>query len=340
MKPTVTFGEIMLRLEPEGYNRFVQADKFGAVYGGGEANVAVSLANYGLPAEFVTKLPAHEIGQCAVNALRRYGVGTEKIIRGGERIGIYFIEKGASQRASKVIYDRAYSAVSLAKAEEFDWEAILAGAGWFHFSGITPAVSGELAKACLEGVKTARKLGVTVSCDLNYRGKMWSLDKAKEVMGGLMPYTDVLIANEEHIKSILGIDVSVYAVEDSNLCREGCAAMARTLHEKYGFQAAAITQRRSLSASDNKFKAAFWQNGETAFSPQHTMHIVDRVGSGDAFTAGILYGMQTGLSAQETVDFAAAACCLKHSVEGDFNLMSADEVFALAGGEGSGSVQR
>ena len=184
MKPTVTFGEIMLRLEPEGYNRFVQADKFGAVYGGGEANVAVSLANYGLPAEFVTKLPAHEIGQCAVNALRRYGVGTEKIIRGGERIGIYFIEKGASQRASKVIYDRAYSAVSLAKAEEFDWEAILAGAGWFHFSGITPAVSDELAKACLEGVKTARKLGVTVSCDLNYRGKMWSLDKAKEVMGG------------------------------------------------------------------------------------------------------------------------------------------------------------
>lgn len=340
MKATITFGEIMLRLEPEGYNRFVQADKFGAVYGGGEANVAVSLANYGLPAEFVTKLPAHEIGQCAVNALRRYGVGTGKILRGGDRIGIYFIEKGASQRASKVIYDRAHSAVAEAVAEEFDWEAILADAGWFHFSGITPAVSGELAKACLDAAKTARKMGVPVSCDLNYRSKMWSLDRAKAVMGGLMEYTDVLIANEEHIKTILDIDVSGYAVEDSNLCREGLAAMAEKLRAKYGFRAAAITQRRSLSASDNRFKAAFWQEGEMAFSPQHTMHIVDRVGSGDAFTAGILYGMQTGLSVQRTVDFAAAACCLKHSVEGDFNLMSAEEVLALAGGEGSGSVQR
>ncbi len=340
MKSTVTFGEIMLRLEPEGYNRFVQADKFGVVYGGGEANVAVSLANYGLSAKFVTKLPAHEIGQSAVNALRRYGVGTEKILRGGNRIGIYFIEKGASQRASKVIYDRAYSAIAMAGAEEFDWKSILTGAGWFHFSGITPAISGEMAKACLNALKTAREMGVTVSCDLNYRGKMWSMEQAKVVMGQLMQYTDVLIANEEHIKSILDIDVSGYEVEDSNLCQEGCAAMAQMLHEKYGFCAVAITQRRSLSASDNKFKAAFWQNGETAFSVQHTMHIVDRVGSGDAFTAGILYGIQTGLSPQKTVDFAAAACCLKHSVEGDFNLMSAQEVLALAEGEGSGSVQR
>lgn len=340
MKSTVAFGEIMLRLEPEGYNRFVQADKFGVVYGGGEANVAVSLANYGLPAEFVTKLPPHEIGQSAVNALRRYGVGTEKILRGGNRIGIYFIEKGASQRASKVIYDRAYSAIAMARAEEFDWKSILADAGWFHFSGITPAISGEMAKACLNALKTAQEMGITVSCDLNYRGKMWSMEQAKAVMGQLMPYTDVLIANEEHIKSILDIDVSGYEVEDSNLCQAGCAAMAQMLHEKYGFRAVAITQRRSLSASDNKFKAAFWQNGETAFSVQHTMHIVDRVGSGDAFTAGILYGIQAGLSTQKTVDFAAAACCLKHSVEGDFNLMSAQEVLALAEGEGSGSVQR
>ena len=204
MKATITFGEIMLRLEPEGYNRFVQADKFGAVYGGGEANVAVSLANYGLPAEFVTKLPAHEIGQCAVNALRRYGVGTGKILRGGERIGIYFIEKGASQRASKVIYDRAHSAIQEAQPADFDWDAIFAGADWFHFTGITPALGPNVVEICKDACRAAKARGVKISCDLNYRGKLWTREQARAAMSELCRYVDVCISNEEDAKEAVG----------------------------------------------------------------------------------------------------------------------------------------
>ena len=337
---TVAFGEIMLRLSPPGYSRFVQASQFDVVYGGGEANVAVMLASCGLESEFVTALPAHEIGQCAVNALRRYGVGTGHILRQGDRLGIYYIENGASQRASKVIYDRAGSSIAKAAASDFDWEKILDGAGWFHFSGITPAISDEMITAVQQACRTAKKLGVKVSCDLNYRSKMWSVEKARSVMQPLMESVDLLIANEEHIRTILEIDTSSLPVEDTNLTHEGCIAAAQMLHERYRIPMVALTQRRSLSASDNRFKGMLWKDGEAAFSPQHTMHIVDRVGSGDSFSAGILNGLQKGWSVQQTVNFAAAACCLKHSIPGDFNLCDEAEILALAGGDGSGSVQR
>ena len=337
---TVAFGEIMLRLSPPGYSRFVQASQFDVVYGGGEANVAVMLASCGLESEFVTALPAHEIGQCAVNALRRYGVGTGHILRQGDRLGIYYIENGASQRASKVIYDRAGSSIAKAAASDFDWEKILDDAGWFHFSGITPAISDEMITAVQQACRTAKKLGVKVSCDLNYRSKMWSVEKARSVMQPLMESVDLLIANEEHIRTILEIDTSSLPVEDTNLTHEGCIAAAQMLHERYRIPMVALTQRRSLSASDNRFKGMLWKDGEAAFSPQHTMHIVDRVGSGDSFSAGILNGLQKGWSVQQTVNFAAAACCLKHSIPGDFNLCDEAEILALAGGDGSGSVQR
>lgn len=337
---TVAFGEIMLRLSPPGYSRFVQASQFDIVYGGGEANVAVMLASCGLESEFVTALPAHEIGQCAVNALRRYGVGTGHILRQGDRLGIYYIENGASQRASKVIYDRAGSSIAKAAASDFDWEKILDGAGWFHFSGITPAISDEMITAVQQACRAAKKLGVKVSCDLNYRSKMWSVEKARSVMQPLMESVDLLIANEEHIRTILEIDTSSLPVEDTNLTHEGCIAAAQMLHERYRIPMVALTQRRSLSASDNRFKGMLWKDGEAAFSPQHTMHIVDRVGSGDSFSAGILNGLQKGWSVQQTVNFAAAACCLKHSIPGDFNLCDEAEILALAGGDGSGSVQR
>ena len=337
---TVAFGEIMLRLSPPGYSRFVQASQFDIVYGGGEANVAVMLASCGLESEFVTALPAHEIGQCAVNALRRYGVGTGHILRQGDRLGIYYIENGASQRASKVIYDRAGSSIAKAAASDFDWEKILDGAEWFHFSDITPAISDEMITAVQQACRTAKKLGVKVSCDLNYRSKMWSVEKARSVMQPLMESVDLLIANEEHIRTILEIDTSSLPVEDTNLTHEGCIAAAQMLHERYHIPMVALTQRRSLSASDNRFKGMLWKDGEAAFSPQHTMHIVDRVGSGDSFSAGILNGLQKGWSVQQTVNFAAAACCLKHSIPGDFNLCDEAEILTLAGGDGSGSVQR
>lgn len=337
---TVTFGEIMLRLSPPAHGRFLQAGSFDIVYGGGEANVSVSLANCGLETEFVTALPAHEMGQCAINALRRYGVQTYHILRQGSRIGIYFIENGASQRASKVIYDRAASSIATAKASDFHWKEILAGADWFHFSGITPAIGPEMTKAVQEACAVAKELGLKISCDLNYRSKMWSVPEARAVMQPLMQQVDLLIANEQHIADILEIDISSFPTEDTNLTREGCIATAAAVNARYHIPAIAITQRRSLSASDNKIKGMLWQDGQAAFSAQHTMHIVDRVGSGDAFTAGILTGIQKKYGLQKTIDFAAAACCLKHSVEGDFNVMSEAEIMALAEGEGSGSVQR
>lgn len=337
---TVTFGEIMLRLSPPAHGRFVQAKSLDVCYGGGEANVAVGLAQFGLEAAFVTALPAHEMGQAAVNALRSFGVDTRSILRQGDRIGIYFIENGASERASKVIYDRAGSAIAKAKASDFDWESIFQGAGWFHLSGITPAISSEMAAASLEAVRTAKGMGLTVSCDLNYRSKMWTVEEAKAVMQPLMGYVDLLIANEEHIRTILEIDTSDLPREDTNLTPAGASEAARRVNARYHIPMVALTQRRSLSASDNRFKGVLWKEGEAAFSAQHTMHIVDRVGSGDAFAAGIIAGIQKGFSLQQTVDFAAAACAFKHSVEGDFPAASEAEILALAGGDGSGSVQR
>ncbi|MDR2485844.1 MAG: sugar kinase [Treponema sp.] len=340
MGKIITFGEIMLRLAPEGYYRFVQASAFGATYGGGEANAAVSLADFGLDAAFVTKLPAHEIGQAAVNKLREFGVDTSKIVRGGNRIGIYFLEKGASQRPSKVIYDRAGSSIAEAAPADFDWNRIFEGASWFHFTGITPALGDSAAAICLEAVKTAKARGITVSCDLNYRKNLWSKEKAGTVMGTLVPYVDLCIANEEDAADVFGIHAQNSDVGSGKISHEGYKEAAKVLADRFGFKQVAITLRESISANDNNWAAMLYNRCDYYVSKKYPVHIVDRVGGGDSFGAGLIYASIQGFAPQEALEFAAAASCLKHSIEGDFNLISVEEVKKLAAGDGSGRVQR
>lgn len=339
-KKVVTFGEIMLRLAPEGYMRFVQAESYGATYGGGEANVAVSLANYGLDASFVTKLPSHEIGQAGINALRRFGVQTSDIVRGGDRVGIYFLEKGASQRPSKVIYDRAGSSIATATTNDFDWDKIFEGASWFHFTGITPALGDNVADICLEACKAAKEKGITVSCDLNYRNKLWSKEKAGQVMGELCQYVDVCISNEEDANDVFGIKATGTDVTAGQVNHEGYKDVAKQLADRFHFSKVAITLRTSISANDNKWAAMLYDGTDCYFSKQYLMHIVDRVGGGDSFGGGLIYACLNEMAPQDTIEFAVAASCLKHSIEGDFNQVSVDEVQKLAGGDASGRVQR
>lgn len=340
MKKIVTFGEIMLRLAPNNYLRFVQTDQFEATYGGGEANVAVSLANYGMDAAFVTKLPAHEIGQAAINSLRKFGVDTTKIVRGGDRVGIYYCEKGASQRPSKVIYDRAGSSICKATVEDFNWEEIFEGVDWFHFTGITPALGDNVAEICLEALKEAKKRNISVSCDLNYRKKLWSKEKAGQVMAQLMPFVDVCIANEEDASDVFGIKASDTDITAGKVNHEGYKEVAAKLTERFGFKAVAITLRSSISANDNDWAAMLYKDNEYYFSKSYHMHIVDRVGGGDSFGGGLIYSMLSGKDNQATIEFAVAASCLKHSIEGDVNMVSVSEVETLATGDGSGRVQR
>lgn len=340
MKRVVTFGEIMLRLAPEGYYRFLQADKFGATYGGGEANVAVSLANYGLDARYVTKLPEHEIGQAAVNSLRKHGVDTSYIARGGSRIGIYFLEKGASQRASKVIYDRDGSSIKDAKAEDFDWDRIFEGVEWFHFTGITPALGKNLVEICIEACKKAKEKNITISCDLNYRKKLWTKQEAREAMTELCQYVDVCIANEEDASDVFGIAAENTDLTSGKVNHEGYISVAQQLAQKFQFKKVAITLRESISANDNGWSAMLYEDGKSYFSKKYMVHIVDRVGGGDSFGAGLIYSQVMGYGPQESIEFAAAASCLKHTIEGDFNMVSVDEVKKLAEGDGSGRVQR
>ena len=340
MKKIVCFGEIMLRLNPQGYLRFLQADQFEATYAGGEANVAVSLANYGHNATFVSKVPTHEIGQCAINALRKFGVNTENVVRGGSRLGLYYVEKGASQRASKVIYDRAGSSIADAKREDFHWEEILQGASWFHFTGITPALGGDLPQICLDACKTARQLGITVSCDLNYRNKLWTREEANRVMTQLMPYVDVCIANEEDADDVFGIRASGTDVSTGKISQEGYIQVAKELADRFQCSCVAITLRSSLSASENKWAGMLYHNGKACFSPEYLMKIVDRVGGGDSFGGGLIHGLISGYEQQDAINYAVAASCLKHSIEHDFNLVSENEVKDLAVGNASGRVQR
>ena len=342
MAKIVTFGELMLRLQPYHYERFVQCDHVAFTFGGGEANVAVSLANYGLDAAFVTKLPAHAIGQAAVNSLRRYGVDTTKIVRGGERVGIDFNEKGASQRSSVCIYDRANSALGRAVSSDFDWGKIFDGAKWFHFTGITPALGPNVVEICRDACKAARERGITVSCDLNYRGKLWSRERAREVMTDLCQYVDVCISNEEDAKDVFGIEAEATDVYAGEINREGYRSVARQLAQRFGFQKVAITLRESRSASDNGWSAMLYdaEKEKACFSRRYDLHIVDRVGGGDSFGGGLIYALLTGKDAQSAVEFAVAASALKHSVEGDYNLVTAAEVEKLAGGDGSGRIQR
>ena len=337
----VCFGEIMMRLSPLGYKRFVQADCFEATYAGGEANVAISLANYGNEAVYVTAVPAHEIGQNAVNALRHYGVDTSKILRQGARLGVYYCEKGASQRGSKVIYDRAGSSVALSKREDYDWKTILDGADWFHFTGITPALGGELPEICEDVLQTAKAMGVPVSCDLNYRGKLWSREKAGEVMGELMPYVDECIANEEDAKDVFGIAAQNSNVNAGKLDKEGYVSVARQLTERFGFKYVAITLRSSISASDNNWSGMLFDGKNAYFAKNYPIHIVDRVGGGDSFGGALIHAMRKWPDdLQKQIEFAVAASCLKQTIENDFNLATEDEVLKLAGGSGSGRVQR
>lgn len=336
----VTFGEVMLRLAPENYLRFVQSEKYEATFGGAEANVAVSLANYGVDAAFVSKLPAHEIGQAAVNSLRKFGVDTSKIVRGGNRVGIYYCEKGASQRPSKVIYDRAGSAIATASVNDFDWDKIFDGVTWFHFTGITPALSDECAKITLEACKKAKEKGITISCDLNFRKKLWSKEKAGEIMSKVCPYVDYCIANEEDAKDVFGIEADNTDINTGKLDRNGYISVAKKLTEKFNFKGVAITLRESLSANDNNWSGMLFTNGEAHFSKKYAMHIVDRVGGGDSFGGGLIYSLLNDYDAQKAIEFAVAASCLKHSIEGDYNMVSVSEVEALANGNASGRVQR
>lgn len=336
----VTFGEIMLRLSTPGNKRFVQSDSFDVVYGGGEANVAVSCANYGLEAYFVTKLPAHEIGQSAVNALRRFGVKTDYITRGGDRVGIYYLETGASMRPSKVIYDRAHSVMAEAEPGDFDFDTIMEGAQWFHWSGITPAISDKAAELTRLACEAAKRHGVTVSVDLNFRKKLWTKEKAQSVMRPLMQYVDVCIGNEEDAELCLGFKPEA-SVEEGVTDAEGYKGIFRQMADTFGFKYVVSTLRESLSASHNGWKAMIYDGREFYESRHYDIFpIIDRVGGGDSFSGGIIHGLLTKKTQAEALEFAVAASALKHTINGDFNMVSAEEVESLAAGNGSGRVQR
>ncbi len=339
-KKIVTFGEIMMRLNPQGYTRFLQTNNFDVSFAGGEANVAVSLANFGEDVSFVSKVPSHEIGQASINILRNFGVNIEDVTRGGDRLGTYFVEKGASQRASKVIYDRKYSAISLAKKEDFDWDKIFDGASWFHWTGITPALGGEMPEICLEACKKAKEKGIIISCDINYRSKLWSREEANKVMSMLMPYVDVCIGNEADAKDVFNLKAGDTDVEKGELNQDGYIDVAKQLSKKFDIDTVAFTLRGSLSASVNTWAAMLYINEKAYFSPNYTIQIVDRVGGGDSFSGGLIYSLFNNYEPQEAINFAVAASCLKHTIEHDFNLVSLSEVKSLAAGNASGRVVR
>ena len=342
-KKVVTFGEIMLRLSPPGFQRFVQARSFDAIYGGGEANVAATLANFGLPVEYVTRLPDNDLGDACLNYLRQYGIGTQYIVRGGERLGVYFLEMGAAQRGSKVIYDRAGSALATIQPGTIDWRTVFAGADWFHWTGITPAISEGAAAACLEAVQTASEMGLTISCDLNYRKKLWKWGKAAgEVMPDLVRLCNAAVGNEEDADRVFGIRAAEADVTGGKVEAEAYVTVCQELARRFpNLETVAITLRGSLSASHNTWSAILWHQGQFHTAPQYdVLPIVDRVGGGDSFCGSLIYGLRTYRDAQQALDFAVAASCLKHTVPGDFNLVSVAEVKKLMGGDVSGRVSR
>ncbi len=332
MARVVTFGEIMLRLSPEGYLRFVQADSFGATYAGAEANVAAGLASMGMDAAFVSKLPVHAIGQAAVNALRRVGVDTGGVVRGGERVGIFFLEKGADARGSLVVYDRANSAIACAQPQEFDWDRLLDGASVFHFSGITPALSDSMVQTCMEACRAAKRKGIKISFDLNYRSKLWSMPRAAEVLTPMMTMIDLLIANEAHLEGIFGIRGGSQRPADDPVLPDWMERQAAQVTDRFGIPAVAVTARRTVSSSDTVIAALLRDSTGSWFCPPCRIHVVDRVGGGDGFTAGLLYAMESGMTGQSALNFASAVCRLAHTVEGDFTLISPAEAQSLAEG--------
>ena len=340
MAKIVTMGELMLRLSPEGNYRFIQADSFQIIPGGGEANVAISCANYGHDCYFVSKLPKHEIGQIALNGMRRYGVNCDFVARGGDRVGLYYAETGASMRPSKVIYDRAHSAIAEAKPEDFDFDKIFEGADWFHWSGITPAISDASAECLRQACIAAKKHGVTVSVDLNFRKKLWTSEKAISVMRPLMQYVDVCIGNEEDAELCLGFKPDA-DVEGGQTDAAGYEGIFRQMMQEFGFKYVVSTLRESFSATHNGWKALIYDGKEFYQSKRYDINpIIDRVGGGDSFSGGLIHGLLTKPTQGEALEFAVAASALKHTIPGDFNLVSVEEVEALASGSANGRVQR
>ena len=341
MAKIVTMGEIMLRLSTPNFEKFIQADEFDVVYGGGEANVAVSLANYGHDVSFVTKVPENPIGECAVAALRKMNVNTEYIAKGGERLGIYFLESGCSMRASNVVYDRAHSSISTATATDFDFDKIFEGKDWFHFTGITPAVSDSAAELTEAACKAAKAHGLTVSVDLNFRKKLWTSEKAQRIMSNLMQYVDVCIGNEEDAEKVLGFKPGNTDVTSGELELSGYQDIFKQMVEKFNFKYVVSSLRESHSASDNGWSACIYDGKEFYHSRKYQIHpIVDRVGGGDSFAGGLICGLCDGKDMKEALEFAVAASALKHTIPGDFNLVSRKDVETLAGGDASGRVQR
>ncbi len=341
MSRVITFGEIMLRLSPEGFNRLFQNDRLCATFGGAESNVAVSLANLGVNSAFVSKLPDNAVGEAAIRELRYYGVDTTLISRGGNRLGIYYMEKGASQRGSVCIYDRAHSAIQESNSKDFDWNKIFEGADWFHFTGITPALGDNVACICKEACEIAKKKGITISCDLNFRSKLWSSEKAKVVMTKLCNYVDVCIANEEDVKTVFGIEAKNTDIYGGKLSVDGYKSVAAQLMDTFGnYKKVAFTLRESISASHNKWSGLLCDRKGSFVSRQYDLNIVDRVGGGDSFGAGLIYSFINGKTDQEAIEFAVAASALKHSIEGDFNLVSLNEINRLVTGDGSGRIRR
>lgn len=338
----VSFGEILLRLMAPGYTKLFQKDSLESSFCGGEANVAVSLALFGLDSSFVTKVPASDIGHAALNSMRYFGVDTSNSVYGDGRMGLYYLEKGASQRPSKVIYDRSYSAIALAKREDFDWKKIFEDADWFHWTGINPALSSEMALICEDACKEAKDKGLIVSCDLNYRAKLWSPEQAQLKMKPLMKYVDVCICNEEDASTALGIKMTNVDVERAELNEKSYVQTAKLINQLYGCKYIATTLRKSFSASSNGWGAVLYDalNQQAYLSKNYDIQIVDRVGSGDSFSAGLIYGMSQKFEPQDVIEFATAASCLKHSIEGDYNRTSVSDVFSLLNFGGSGRVQR
>ena len=345
MKKVVTFGEIMLRLSPPGFLRFSQANSFEVIYGGGESNVAVSLANYGIPVDFVTRLPKNDIGECALQEMRKRNVGTEHIARGGERLGIYFLETGAVSRGSKVVYDRAHSAISTIQKGDIDWEKVFDGAQWFHWTGITPALSQGAADVCLEAIKAANELGITVSTDLNYRAKLWNYGKEPgDVMPDLVEGCDVILGNEADAEKHFGLHPdNVDIIQGDSMDSQAYLSVCKKLKERFPRAKKIITTLRgSISASHNSWSGVLYNGDEFLETKTYQItDIVDRVGGGDSFMGGLIYGLLTYKDDdQKALDFAVAASCLKHTIYGDANLVTVDEVEKLMGGDASGRVSR
>ena len=333
-------GEIMLRLSTPGNSRFVQSDSFDVNYGGGEANVAVSLSNYGHDAFFVSKVPAHEIGQAAVNSLRKFGVHTKFLARGGERLGVYYLETGSSLRPSKVIYDRAHSSMGEANPQDVDYEKIFAGADWFHWSGITPAISDNAAECVKQACIVAKRLGVTISCDLNFRKKLWTSEKAQSIMRPLMQYVDVCIGNEEDAEKCLGFKPAS-DVESGKTEADGYKSIFSKMQKEFDFKYVISTLRESFSASNNGWKAMIYDGNEFYVSRRYEITpIVDRVGGGDSFSAGVIHGLVNNMSQSDALEFAVAASALKHTIPGDVNIVSIQEVESLVAGNTNGRVDR